>query len=123
MTVLLFHGSCTDKLTSQNDFLITVDSIHVPVTITSNTPFDIEFFGMVGVDGCYSFKVFNQIIKDNDITIETWGTYDSKAKVCPEVLVTLYGKKINMTIPYPGIYYIKITEPYGYPLVKQIIVN
>jgi hypothetical protein len=123
MTISLILLSCHNDLNTFDDFLIKVDSIHVPITITSNTPFDIEFFGTIGWNGCLSFKTFNQIYKNNDITIEAWGTYDNKAGICPTVMVYLDGRKLNITIPLPGIYKISIKEPDYTSLVRQITVN
>jgi hypothetical protein len=120
--VCLISGSCTNYPAPLEDFLIKVDSIHLPNTFTSNIPFDIEFFGTIGFDECHSFKSFNQIINSNIITVEAWGTFDNKPDICPEAKITLDGHKLNMTIPFPGIYTIRIKEP-GYYLVNQIVVN
>lgn len=115
--------SCHNDKDTSNDFMITVDSIKVPDTISSATPFDIEFFGTIGFDGCFSFKTFNLINKENDIIIETWGTYNTKNGICPTEMVSLDGQKLRLTIPLPGKYRIVINEPASYSLVKQITVN
>jgi hypothetical protein len=102
--------------------MIKVDSFKVADTVTSATPFDVEFYGTIGRNGCYSFKTFNQIVKGNDISIEVWGTFDYTGS-CPEALVSLDGIKLKLTIPFPGTYRIIIKEPENYSLVKQITVN
>lgn len=104
------------------DFLIKIDSIHLPDSIQSNTPFDIAFFGTIGFDGCHSFKTFNTVLNNNNITIEVMGTFDNKAETCPTAIVSLDGRKLTLTITYPGVYNIRIKEP-GYYLVNKIIVN
>jgi hypothetical protein len=116
-------GSCLPGPPPLENFLIQVDSIHVPEKITANTPFYIEFYGVVGYDGCHSFDNFNLTYKNNDISVQTWGKYDNKAETCPDVIVFLNGQKLNITIPFPGVYRLLIVEPYGYDLVKQIIVD
>lgn len=121
--ILFTISACVDKLKSQNDFLIPVDSVQIPEVITANTPFDIKFFGTIGANGCHSFKTFNRTIKKNEIIIEAWGTFDDKEADCPQVMVTLDGQILNMTIPNPGIYLIRISEPYDFVLVKQITVK
>jgi hypothetical protein len=56
---------------------------------SKNTPFDIEFFGTIGTDGCHSFGEFYQTFTNNDIMIETCGNYDYKVRICPTVMVYL----------------------------------
>jgi hypothetical protein len=107
---------------SSSDFLIKVDSINVPKSVNSETPFDIEFFGTIGFDGCTEFKTFNQIYDNNDITIEAWGTYNNQTK-CPTVMVSLDGQKLNLTIYSRGVYTILIREPDSFSIVRQITVN
>jgi hypothetical protein len=82
--------------------------------------FDIDFFGTIGANGCYSFGSFKRSQVKNDIIIETWGKYDKKAVVCPTVMVYLTGHKETLSIPDPGIYNIKIRQPDNTYLVKQI---
>lgn len=116
-------SSCIENSSSSNDFMVKVDSFKVPEAVASSTPFDVVFYGTVGFNGCYSFKTFNRIIKGNDITVEVWGTWDYKSGTCPDVLVSLDGIKLNLTIPIPGTYRIIVKEPADYTLVRQIIVN
>jgi len=123
ITLCFFLNSCLKEQSIYSDFLIKVDSIHVRDTLASAVPFDIEFFGTVGLDGCHIFKVFNQTIKANEITIGAWGTYENKNGTCPTVIVYLDGQKLNMTIPLTGIYNITILEPDNSYLVRRIVVN
>jgi hypothetical protein len=78
---------------------------------------------LCGFDQCNGFKTFNQIHENNNITIEAWGTYYSNGGACPPDLIYMSGQKLNLTIPIPGEYTIKIREPNDYLLVKQIIVK
>ena len=123
ITICFLLRSCLNESYTYEDFLIKVDSIHLPNSITLNIPFDIEFFGTVGFDGCYSFKTFNQTVKNNDIMIETWGTYEIKNGICPAVLVYLDGQKLNMTFHTSGIYNLIIIQPDNTSFVRQITVN
>ena len=117
--IMLF--SCNLDQSSNNDFLIKVDSIHTPDSVVSNTTFDIVFFGTIGFDKCTSFKTFNQTYNNNDVDIEAWGTYNSTPAVCPPALITLDGQKLPMTLPFPGVYRILIQDPGAITLVKQIV--
>jgi len=119
----LIFFTCSNDLSSTSDFMIHVDSIRVPETVNQSKSFDIGFFGVIGFNGCYSFKTFNRVIKGNEITIEAFGTLDEKSSVCPDVLVTLDGIKLSTTISISGTYQIVIKEPDSFTLIKQIIVN
>lgn len=122
VAISLSIASCKNKLETNSDFLIKVDSIHCPDSVTANARFDIEFFGIVGFNGCSSFKTFNQRLDNKNIIIEAWGTFESNG-YCPDVLVTLDGQKLSMTIPLAGIYKIKVTEPDNALLYKYIKVK
>ena len=121
--ILITLAACQNKSEETADFLIKVDSIHCPDSVLANTKFDIAFYGTVGFNGCTSFKTFNQKFDDNNITIETWGTYENYNGTCPDVLVTLDGQKLSMTLPFPGTYKIKVKEPDNYLLYKFIKVK
>lgn len=123
ITTFIVIISCQNDLSTSRDFLIKVDSIHFPDSVASNTPFNIEFFGTIGFNGCTKFKSFLPVYKDNKYTIGAWGTYDDKSGQCPDMLVLLDGKKLNLTVPSPGIYLIVIQEPDNSSLVVQIIAN
>lgn len=115
--------SCKKDLSTSSDFLIAVDSIQVPGVVNSAKPFNVEFFGTISFNGCVSFKTFNTVINKNEIIIEAWATYDKNDRTCPDVMVYLNGQKLNLTIPFPGSYYIIIKGPGGAVLSRQITVN
>jgi hypothetical protein len=114
--------SCNHK-PDYRSFLIKVDSIHIPDTLTANSPFDIDFFGTIGVDGCHSFSDFNIQQDNTDLLIEVWGKLDLKAAACPTVMVYLTGQTITCTFPDAGNYNIKIKQPDNTFLVKPITIN
>lgn len=115
--------SCHNELYTPDSFIIKVDSIHVPHVITSKNPFDIELFGIIGTDGCHSFSQYIYSLGSNCLRIEALGNYDYRAGLCPAIMVYLDGHKLNVTIPLPGIYTIKIREPDYTFLTRQITVN
>jgi hypothetical protein len=118
-----FFSCLNNNSINTNDFLIKVDSVKVPETVISGTPFNIQFFGTIGFDDCTSFKTFNQAILEKDINIEAWGTFEYKNRTCNPALVTLDGYTISMTLYNPGVYRLLITEPGNYTLVKELNVN
>ena len=77
MTICVKLISCNNDLSSINDYLIEVDSINAPDSVISDKPFDVIFFGIVGLNTCQMFKTFNISYNDNDVNIEAWGTDNS----------------------------------------------
>lgn len=115
--------SCDKTPKKLDPYLIKVDSIHLPGIISSNVPFEIEFFGKIAGDGCHIFKEFSESLKDKDINIEAWGSYIDYNGICPTVEVYLTGQNLSVTLPSSGIYNIKIKQPDNSLLLKQITVN
>jgi hypothetical protein len=123
MTFCIGLLSCNTDKNETNDFLIKVDSIHVPETIVSGNTFEIKFYGVIGFNGCYSFKSFNTVNNGGTIIVEAWGTSDFSNLLCPDALVTLDGYTLKLTISVPGIYKLIIHEPGNLSLETQIKVN
>ena len=123
LTLCIGLLSCNTDKNETNDFLIKVDSIHVPETIVSANPFEIVFYGVIGFNGCYSFKSFNTVNNGSTIIVEAWGTSDFSNLLCPDALVTLDGYTLKLTIPTPGIYKVIIHEPGNFSLITQLKVN
>jgi hypothetical protein len=119
----MFSLSCTKEPFTSSDFMIKVDSIKLPDIITAGTPFDMEFFGIVGSDGCFSFKTFKRSSQNQTIVIEAWGTYAKTGENCTGPVVTMDGIKLNISFPVPGNYTIYVREPDTYALARQITVN
>ena len=119
----MFSLSCTKEPFTSSDFMIKVDSIKLPDIISAGIPFDIEFFGVVGSDACFSFKTFKRSSQNQTIVIEAWGTYAKTGESCTGPVVTMNGIKLNISFPVPGNYTIYIREPDTYALARQITVN
>lgn len=102
-------------------FLIKVDKIEIPNSLSSNVPFDISFFGIIG-DGCYSFLKFEKSKSNNEILISVWGNHYIGPNPCTAILINLR-EKLNYIIETPGVYLIKIKQPDNTYLEKQITVG
>src|ERR1700693_3910005 len=95
-TICMKLFSCKNDLSSANDYLIKVDSIHAPDSILSNNPFEIVFFGIAGLNTCQSFKTFNIKFNNKDVHIESWGTDNSDGNPCGEGIIYLSGQKVTL---------------------------
>jgi hypothetical protein len=119
LAVIMF--SCEGK-DDADKFLIKVDSIQAPAEATMNIPFTIAFFGTIGSNGCYSFSNVVMNHSGHNIEIETWGKIDKSKGDCPDVMVYLTGLTVNCTIDYPGIFKIRIRQPDGSFIEKEVTV-
>ena len=115
--------SCNKEDGDYDTFTIKVDSIQTPVNIHSGEPFDIKFYGVIGTNGCYEFDRFKTFVSNDIIKIEVIGKKAKNVDVCPAFMVYLDGKILTQTIDIPGYYYIKIKQPDGSYLKKQILVK
>ena len=75
--LILLIGACENKA-DYKSFLVKVDSVQVPTAITSNTPFEIKFYGTISPNGCSSFTNFDVKEESNNIVIEAWAKADLK---------------------------------------------
>ena len=122
---LYWAGSLT-SCQQENDpehFLIKIDSVYIPETIIPNEAFEIEFFGYIGHNGCYSFNEFVLNNQNKNITVEVWGKLDVKSGICSDEMVYLRGEKLNCTLEEAGNYILKIKQPNGTYFERAILVK
>jgi len=117
-----YFSSC-HKEEDYNYFLIQTDSISIPETILASQPFEVEFFGYIGPNGCYRFSEFTREKHENVIQIEAWGRLSLKSTVCSDVMVFLNGEKLELLIEDAGSYKLSIKQPGGTFLERQVRVE
>jgi len=113
--------SCEKREDSENLFLVSVDSVKLPETILTNTPFDILCYGTIGTNGCSRFSHFVTEEKNKIITIETWAEFHETSSACPTVMVYLDGQRLNLNLKISGSYLLRLKGKDGMFLEKQII--
>jgi len=123
---LSFLSSCEkDNLDGYETFTIKIDSIQVPQNIHTVEPFDIKFFGVIGPNGCYEFYKFKTGISNDVIKVKVLGKVKTSEKTgnCPAVMMYLNGEVLTQYVEMPGYYLIKIEQPDGDFLEKEIFVK
>jgi hypothetical protein len=124
---LLFLGimfSCEDPNAPDYEyFMIKVDSIQIPEIILANETFEIQLFGLIANSGCSQFSEFKTGKQGENIIIEAWGKRNKNAVVCPGVEVYLQKEKLLYRISEKGKYTLKIKQPDGTFLMKEILVE
>ncbi len=123
MIFLSGHFSSCQKDEDYEYFLIQVDSVSIPETILANQSFELEFFGYIGHNGCYSFSEFVSEKQNRTILVEAWGKLNVKSTICPDVMVGLNGEKLSLLLKETGNYNLKIKQPNGTFLERQILVE
>lgn len=127
ITILLILGflvSCEDPNAPDYEyFMIKVDSAKIPEIILVNETFEIQLFGLIANNGCSQFSEFKTGTQGENIIIEAWGKRNKIAVVCPGVEVYLQKEKLLYRISVRGNYTLKIKQPDGTFLLKEILVE
>jgi len=114
--------SCEEKA-EYRLYLVHVDSVAVPKTIAANNSFDIEFYGLLGINSCSEFSHLETNKSSNEILIECWGKDYSVSDPCMDVLTSLGNQKLSYLIEEPGNYLIKLKQPYGDYIETEIVLQ
>lgn len=119
--LMYFLGSCSLKVKTVEPYLIQVDSIIAPDTVTPKTIFDIRLLGIIGPNSCYSLeKAYSYVNDQNEIIIEVRGRYQYEGVTCAEAVVYL-DTKIETNVPKSGIYTIKALQEDNSYLEKKLV--
>ncbi len=123
LLIMYFFSCKKENEPNYEYFLIKVDSVNVPESITANTPFEIDFFGTIGTNGCFQFSQFETNIFEKEIQIKVWGKYDKNAKSCPTVMVYLEGQTLRQSIIENGNYTLKVIQPDNTYLEEHFVIR
>lgn len=104
-------------------FKIQIDSIKVADTVSLSDSVSIKFYGTVGPDGCHIFKMFDVIKGANETNITVWGEKPNYDTICPAVMVYLNGKELKLKFTQTGNHTVKIHQPNGAVLSKNVLVK
>lgn len=109
---LISMVSCEDL--GYTSFKIHIDSLAHPDTVMVSQEVDIEFYGLVGPDGCHDFKTIQmEPLSDSSVQFTVWGERPDYETVCPAVMVYLAGEIYTMTFDAPGWHHIRVSQPDG----------
>ena len=120
--VLLFCWiACTNEKTSQTEeYVIKVDSVQVAETVTHGSKIVVEFYGIIGPNGCSSFSRFITISQNKTHNITVIGKRNvGENLMCPENLPILNGMKLELVADSVGIYTVEIVNPGIHNLITK----
>ena len=119
ISLLVLSNCGKEEITTE--FQIYVDSVVFEDTIQAGNTLDIEFFGTIGTNGCFSFERFDTEFIQNSVYIKLIGK-NSGASVCPDGIVLLDGEDFQIVNLNEGEFILKIVQPDGTELVEKVVV-
>ena len=117
------QGCKKDDTPETRDFIIQVDSISHPDTISSADAFEVLFYGKIGDNNCFAFKEFQPAFGADFINITLYGTETIKND-CLEGMVYLDGKGAAFTDMTQGEWTLNVLQPNGItPIESKVYVK
>lgn len=109
--IVVISTSCKkDDPITQEYYVIKVDSIIYPDTITAGDTLRIKFYGLVGENSCYQFAQWNNEFGVDLIQLTTMGVHYLD-RTCADVITYLDGAEYGLRDIPVGSYTIKIVQP------------
>lgn len=120
---IIFFSCSTEPEKEYIYYLVNVDSIKHPQSVSLNDTITFKLYGTVGSDGCHSFSHFESLTGPFEVDLKVWGKVSSLGSACPAVMVYLEGKEYKVAAKERGIYSIKIHQPDGSVLKDSVIIR
>jgi hypothetical protein len=80
LLVVYFSTGCKKDEDTNSEFRIQIDSLKMPDTINFGNVLNVDFYGLIGDNSCYTFSKFNQLQSGasdpaNSMRMEVLGIY------------------------------------------------
>ena len=123
MMVSLITCSKESKEPTYTESIIKVDSLRVEYfqTVESRELFTIHLYGTISSNGCSSYSHYKTYWQNQDFIIETWKRTEVDAMICTTLMVYLDEIIIFYRDSFPENFNIKVKQPDGSYLEKQMI--
>lgn len=118
----IFFSCSTEPAKEYIYYLVRVDSLRHPQSVSLNDSITIKLYGVIGNDGCHSFSHFESQTHPLELDLKVWGKVGSLGSACPAVMVLLGGKEYKFASKERGTLRIKIQQPDGSMLRDSVIV-
>lgn len=122
LVFFVFFSNCSKEKFKSYEFQIYVDSIVLADTIQAGNTLEIEFYGIIGRNGCVSFERFDTGFSQNMVAIKAIGK-SSGANICPTVMVYLDGTILQINNLTKGEFTVKVGQPDDTELVETVIIE
>jgi len=115
----LFTAGCKKEESPGTEYIIQVDSIIHPDTITAGETLTIKYYGIIGLTDCFSFMKFDVSFDANLINTKAIGLEESLEE-CKADTTYLNGKEAGVFSLPAGDFIIKVNQPRE-PVIEQNI--
>jgi len=124
ISIIVIISSCKkdDPAPTEEYYVIQVDSIIYPDTITFGDTLKIKFYGLVGENSCYQFAQWNNNFDVDLIQLTTMGIHYLNQN-CFESITYLDGAEYQLRGIPAGAYTIKIVQPDNTTMDSQLFVK
>ena len=122
--ILISNQGCKkDDSPDTIDFIIKVDSISHADTIFSTDLFEVDFYGKIGDNECFTFSSFLPAFGADFINVTVYGT-ETIRNDCAGGPVYLDGKGASFSEMTPGEWTLNVLQPAGIaPIVSKVYVK
>jgi hypothetical protein len=122
-TIAAISTSCKkDDPVTQEYYVIKVDSIIYPDTITFGDTLKIKFYGLVGENSCYQFAQWNNEFDVSLIQLTTMGLHYLNQN-CVDGVTYLNGAEYRLRGVPAGAFTIKVVQPDNSTMDSQLYVK
>ncbi len=126
LSVFALLVSCT-KTTEVDEpaisyFVVKVDSISVPDTLSHSDTLRIKFYGTIGSNSNYSFDHVEAQKTPSSVDLKVWGKYVANDGAY-DVVSFLDGVEYKVSLLYPGQYDISVHQPDSSVLKDSVVVE
>lgn len=114
--IIYFSTGCKKEETS-SEFVIQADSLKMPDTIQFGTTLDVDFYGLVGTNDCYTFSRIAQLESvlvdpNNSMRVQLYGDYTDNGN-CQAGLVYMNPLNYQVTGMFAGTFTVLVQQPDG----------
>lgn len=114
--------SCgTEPIREPALYVVTVDSLVHPISVSLGDTVTLRFFGTIGPDGCHHFSSIEVDMEPLQVNLTVWGAYSNEG-ACPQVVVYLNGAPWRFVAFQTGWFLINIHQPDGGALRDLLMV-
>ncbi len=113
--------SCTERAEQPCQFVVRVDSIAAPDTITTGEDLAVGLWGTIGHDGRYDFSHFEADATDSSLDVTVWGRF-TPADYFTFPIVDIRGRQYHTIAGSPGPFAVRVHQPDGSILRDSVAV-
>jgi hypothetical protein len=121
MGIAAFIGACDPVSPNADEFLIRVDSVKAPSSISRTDTLQVLVFGPVGSDMCSRFKSFR--VNRSSAGAEVSVVGERVSGTCGQMPVYLDGRALRFDPPLADPFMIRFNQPDGSPLTSIVRVQ